>query len=357
MSKLVITTIEQNKSLIEKERLSCAQNKPFTRHNNIICFLSERKHIINTISTDIDKENIINKLLELNLCTPEYLDFLKFSYTSYLSAGEPIYFKSSDNGLVSYIYYKDKCTNIKDKLPYYIQSGIYGNDTFTPIFSHTFDSAILSAYNSLKATELIEEYNIVYALNPFPGHHATTNSYSGYCFFNNGAICAQQLLSTKKYNKICILDLDFHHGDGTQKIYYNRSDVLTVSLHGCPSNEYPYFTGYNNEVGSGYNINYPIKGGIKIDKYLDILKEALNKIDNYNPDVIVIAFGADTYKEDEEVHELSRFNINLKDYIDIGKTIAKLNKKIIVTQEGGYMLEHIGKIVDNFLTGLISFIN
>ncbi len=361
MDKLTVVTAKPDHNLITLEKDSDAQNKPFTRHEKILAKLTETSAKIYTIdTTDKMLQETTKELLDLKMASKEYMDFLANAWDSFNNAGKPNAFAgagTNGEGLTSYIFSREKLNKIQ-KLPYYIQSGIYGNDTFTPIFSHTYRSALISAQTTLEACSLLDKSNIVYCLTPFPGHHATTNSYSGYCFLNNAGICAEQLLKTKSYKKVCILDLDFHHGDGTQKIFYDRSDVLTVSIHGCPLGEYPYFTGYSEEIGQNtgvkYNINYPLKGGVKLQEYLSVLTDALTKIQKYDPDILVLAFGADTFKDDEEVLDSSRFSIDLDDYKKIGQTVAKLNKKTIVTQEGGYMMDCVAQIVTNFLEGLLT---
>lgn len=191
-----------------------------------------------------------------------------------------------------------------DRIPETIDGKLsyYSFDAGTPITSGTWRAAIASANVALTGQKLLSRgEQSVFALSRPPGHHAAHDFYGGYCFLNNAALAAQGLRDAGA-ERVAILDVDYHHGNGTQAIFYNRYDVLTVSLHADPSQSYPYFLGYEDETGAaegeGYNRNYPMRWGTNWDVYEETLKDALKHIHNYSPDALVISLGVDTFEQD-----------------------------------------------------------
>ncbi len=355
MKKLVIVSTDTNEKLIAKEKSYNTSNKPFTRHQIILNDIAV-KFPNSMVAQNLASETQLKKIISDSPCvTKEYILFLENAYKSYkesMTTSED-YISPYDDGLVNYLFNKDAVFTNLENIPYYLQCGIYGNDFCTSIFDNTYLTAIKSAYNGVIAAKIIESNIIIYCLNILPGHHASKNLYSGYCFINNAAICAFELL--KKYQKISILDIDYHHGDGTQKIFYENPRVLTVSIHGNPQYSYPFYTGYANEVGSGngtkFNLNFPLEIGTNIEIYKNTLSIALDAILDFNPDILIIAFGADTHIFDPQ----GGFHLETDDYLSIGKLVkSKISKPIIVMQEGGYYLEVVGKIICNFLDGLFN---
>jgi len=195
----------------------------------------------------------------------------------------------------------------------------------------------------------------IYALNVSPGHHTTRSSYGGFCFVNNAAVAVERFIELG-YNRVVVLDLDYHHGNGTQEIYYMRSNVLTISIHGNPVYEYPTFSGFEHEVGEGegigYNINIPLPLGTNLTQYLETLDKIFEKIIEFNCDAVVIPFGGDTYKDDPESSPFAKFGLEVEDYILIGKKVNDFfkGKPIVITQEGGYEINSIADIVSNFVS-------
>ncbi|MEZ5000182.1 MAG: histone deacetylase family protein [Bacteroidales bacterium] len=183
------------------------------------------------------------------------------------------------------------------------------------------------------------------------GHHAETPVFGGFCYFNSNAIAANYL---SKFGKVAILDIDYHHGNGQQEIFYERNDVLTISIHGHPSFAYPYFSGYADEKGSGpgygYNVNYPLKEKISGEEYRATLARALSKIRKYSPDYLVIALGLDTSKNDPT----GTWSLLAKDFEENGKMIASLGLPILVVQEGGYRNRVLGINARHFFNGIKS---
>jgi len=175
--------------------------------------------------------------------------------------------------------------------------------------------------------------------------------YGGYCFFNNAAIAVKALLGKAGAERVAILDVDYHHGNGTQAIFYGRGDVLFVSLHADPAQEYPYFLGYADETGEGKgegaNRNFPMPWGTEWPSYLESLEKGLAIIRDFGPDTIVVSLGVDTFEEDP----ISRFRLKSDDYLRLGEKIGRLSLPTLFIMEGGYAVEQIGINVVNLLTG------
>ncbi|MEM7426449.1 MAG: histone deacetylase family protein [Pseudomonadota bacterium] len=185
-----------------------------------------------------------------------------------------------------------------------------------------------------------------------PGHHAASDLYGGYCFLNNAAIAAQGFLDAGA-ERVAILDPDFHHGNGTQDIFYERSDVLFVSLHGDPMDAFPHFLGFADETGAGagegFNINYPMPPGTPYSVWGDALNDGLDRIRKFSPDVLIISLGVDTFENDP----ISFFKLKSDDFTDYGARIARLGLPTHFVMEGGYAVEEIGINTVNVLQGYL----
>ena len=227
----------------------------------------------------------------------------------------------------------------------------YCFDAACPITPTSWDAIKASADCALTATDLITNGAAsAFALCRPPGHHAGADYYGGYCFLNNIAIAAQNLLD-KGAKRIAILDVDYHHGNGTQEIFYGRDDVLVVNLHGDPDVEYPYHLGYADETGTGagegYNINFPLPHGTGWNSYAVALAEGIKRIGAYAPDAVLVSLGVDTYKDDP----ISHFKLDHPDYLRMGEMIKSLGKPTLFVMEGGYAVAEIGINAVNVLTG------
>jgi len=231
--------------------------------------------------------------------------------------------------------------------------GAHCFDTATPIVAGTAGAARAAVDIALSAADrVLSGAPLAYGLCRPPGHHAGRNLMGGYCFFNNAAIAAQSLVS-RGASRVAILDLDFHHGNGTQQIFWDRPDVLYVSLHGDPRGIYPYYSGYATErgaeAGEGTTLNFPLPPGTDGDAYLATLHEALAAIRAFNPDApLVLSLGFDTYHADP----ISNLALRTDDYSRIGSAIAKLGVPVIALQEGGYAVEALGNNAVSFLGAL-----
>lgn len=225
-------------------------------------------------------------------------------------------------------------------------------DTYIAVTPGTYEAAVESVNIALTgAQKVLDGEKLVYSLCRPPGHHAEERSMGGYCFFNNASIAADMM---SKKGRVAILDIDFHHGNGTQNMFYERSDVLYVSIHADPALKYPYKTGYVDEVGKeaglGFNKNYPLPLETGDAEYLPVLKRALQEIQSFNPDYIVLSAGFDTYEKDP----ICQFKLTIPFYKTIGEEIKALNKPTLVIQEGGYAVDALGDIAYNLLQGLSS---
>jgi acetoin utilization deacetylase AcuC-like enzyme len=229
--------------------------------------------------------------------------------------------------------------------------GQYCFDTYTPILGGTFAAALGGASAALHAAELVAAgtEKEVYVLTRPPGHHAERDRCGGYCYFNNAALAAERLA---KLGKVAVLDLDVHHGNGAQHIFWERADVLTVSIHGDPAALYPFFSGYADERGDGagkdFNLNLPLAPGTTAKEYRPALAAALDAVAKFRPAFLVAAFGTDTHEADP----IGGFKLPTGFFIEIGTSIRELGLSTVVTQEGGYSLEAIGPTVAGFLAGL-----
>ncbi|MBC7137010.1 histone deacetylase family protein [Oceanibaculum nanhaiense] len=228
--------------------------------------------------------------------------------------------------------------------------GYYTTDTACPIGAGTWEGVYWSAQSALAAASHVEAgASAAYALCRPPGHHAYHDLSGGFCFLNNSAIAAQALLA--KFGRVAILDVDVHHGNGTQGIFYGRDDVLTVSLHGDPTSFYPWYTGFDDErgegIGTGCNLNIPLPQGTSDDAYLEALEPALAAIRAFQPGALVVALGLDA----SEADPLRFFHITTPGFGRIASTIAGLGLPSVLVQEGGYPSDILGDNLASFLKG------
>lgn len=230
--------------------------------------------------------------------------------------------------------------------------GWWSFETTTPIVEGTFEASLAAADTALTTMQyVLDGERAAYGLCRPPGHHATTSLYGGYCFFNNAAIVAHHVAHSREV-KVVVLDVDYHHGNGTQEIFYERSDVMYVSLHGDPVRAYPYTIGYSDETGAGRgrgaNLNVPLPARTDDDAYLSALSHALDKIRTFGPEMIVVSLGLDTFVTDP----ICDLSLTTEGFFRCGKLVAELGLPTVVLQEGGYDVEKLGMNVQSWLTGL-----
>ena len=231
------------------------------------------------------------------------------------------------------------------------QLGYYCLAIETSICKGTWEASLASKDVSLSAARLIAGgTRSAFALCRPPGHHASKNQYGGYCFINNAALAAQ-FLRDNGASRVAVLDIDFHHGNGTQAIFYDRADVLTVNIHGDPRYAFPHFLGYEDERGAGhgegFNFNYPLPSGTAFETWSTALSQSLKEIKNYGPDCLVVSLGVDTFREDP----ISFFKLDNNDFLACGRMLRGADRPTLFVMEGGYAVDHIGVNVVNVLEG------
>jgi acetoin utilization deacetylase AcuC-like enzyme len=236
-------------------------------------------------------------------------------------------------------------SSISGRLGYYAMAGE------TSISDGTWEAARAAADVAVTAAGHLQRgARGAFALCRPPGHHAARDMYGGYCFLNNAAIAAQSLRDHGAA-RVAVLDVDFHHGNGTQDIFYDRADVLYVSLHGDPAEAFPYFSGYADETGAGagtgFNMNLPLPPATEFSVWASALADGLARIRRFAPEALVVSLGVDTYAQDP----ISFFKLASADFSTYGRMIGELGLPTLFVFEGGYAVADVGVNAVNVLTG------
>ncbi|HWK64684.1 MAG TPA: histone deacetylase family protein [Rhizobiaceae bacterium] len=231
------------------------------------------------------------------------------------------------------------------------QAGYHMADTACPISAETWESACWSAWSAVDAADaVLSGEPAAYALCRPPGHHAFVDLAGGFCFINNSAVAAQRL--RREAARVAILDIDLHHGNGTQGIFYARPDVLTVSIHADPVRFYPFFWGHAAERGEGpglgYNLNLPLALKSGDQEFLTALEIALRRIRAFAPNALVVALGLDAFEGDP----FGGLSVTTPGFARMAAAIGKLDLPTVVVQEGGYLCDALSDNLTAFLTGL-----
>jgi acetoin utilization deacetylase AcuC-like enzyme len=253
-----------------------------------------------------------------------------------------------DTAIYPYVFPVRNRTRPPKDLP--IRVGYYCIDTFTPLTGNAYLAAKRAVDCTITgAKKLLEGYRLAYALVRPPGHHAEPANFGGFCYFNSAAVAAHLL---SRYGKVAMLDVDYHHGNGEQEIFYERADVLTISIHGHPRFTYPYFSGFRGEKGRGegrgFNMNIPLPENIGGETHREALREAMKRITRFRPKYLVIPLGLDTAKEDPT----GSWTLEAGDFEEMGRMIGSLYLPTLVVQEGGYDTRVLGINARSFFTGL-----
>lgn len=274
--------------------------------------------------------------------TPEYLQFLETAHRDWQALGD------ASAEIVANIH----PSRYPPTYPQSIigRAGWHMADTACPIGAGTFEAACSAADVAVTAAEFVlDGGDHIYGLCRPPGHHAYADMAGGFCFLNNAAIAAQHL--RQAHERVVVLDVDVHHGNGTQGIFWRRSDVLTISLHADPQNFYPFFWGHAAERGEsdgeGYNLNIPLPLGTGDAGWLSALQSALAAIRTFAPGALVVALGLDAYEGDP----LRGLAITAPGFRQIGAVIAGLGLPTVLIQEGGYLAPELGDNLVSFLKG------
>ncbi len=275
--------------------------------------------------------------------TPEYLDFLEHIFARWQRiAGASAEVVPNIHPLTRTASYPASAVG---------QAGYHMADTACPISAQTWESACWSAWSAVEAAEaVLAGEPAAYALCRPPGHHAFADVAGGFCFINNSAVAAQRLLTQAR--RVAILDVDLHHGNGTQGIFYARPDVLTVSIHADPERFYPFFWGHAGERGEGpglgCNLNLPLARKSGDAEFLAALQTALRRIRAFAPEKLVVALGLDAFEGDP----FGGLSVTTEGFARIARSIATLELPTVVVQEGGYLCDALADNLTAFLTGL-----
>lgn len=296
--------------------------------------------------TDILPPDAVDMAPIKRLLDPGYLQFLETAWADWKAegmAGEIIAANVPARGM-----HLDRIPrNIDGKVGYYCHA------PETSMTAGTWAAALGSAACVQTAQRLVADgARAAFALCRPPGHHATRDQYGGYCFLNNAAIAAQMMRDAGA-DRVAILDIDFHHGNGTQDIFYDRGDVFFASLHGAPEDTYPYFIGYADEAGQGAgegaNINYPMPPGTPYRLWAAALDDAIARIKAWGAESLIISLGVDAYKDDP----ISFFKLDSDDFTDAGRRIGRMGLPTVFCMEGGYAIEAVGINTVNVLEGFL----
>lgn len=229
--------------------------------------------------------------------------------------------------------------------------GFYSMDNETPLVGGTWAAAKAGADAAVSAAALLGSgaRSAFSAARP-PGHHAGPDFMGGYCFLNHAAIAAHSLRASG-CDRVAILDIDYHHGNGTQSIFYSRSDVLVVSIHGDPRTEFPFFLGHADEIGegdgAGFNLNLPLPAGAAAETWFSALDEACARVEEHRPDALVVSLGLDTFSGDP----ISTFQLKSEDFLRVGARLTRLGLPTAFILEGGYATRELGVNACNVLEG------
>ena len=276
--------------------------------------------------------------------TPDYLAFLREAAARWRAAG-----RAGD--AIPYVF------PVVGRRPLRLDRvdammGRYAFDATTPITPATWDSAYWNAQTALAATHaVVAGERAAFALCRPPGHHAGADYCGGYCHLNVAAIAAQAARDAG-VERVAILDTDYHHGNGTQDIFWRRGDVFYASVHADPATDYPFYWGHADEhgegAGEGATLNLPLPHGTTVDAFRRAQGQALDAIARFAPSLLVVSFGADTWEGDP----ISHFALRTADYALLARDIAAFHWPTVVVMEGGYAVETLGANVAAFLSGL-----
>lgn len=231
--------------------------------------------------------------------------------------------------------------------------GLYSYDAGTPFTSGTWAAARMGADCALSAAQqVVQGDRAAFALSRPPGHHAGADFFGGYCFLNNAALAAQHLRNAGMA-KVAVLDIDYHHGNGTQAIFYDRPDVFFASIHGDPRTEYPFYLGHTDETGAGAgqgaNLNIPLPRGTDFARWSEGLEHALQAVSRFGADALVVSLGVDTFEGDP----ISGFTLQSADYLAVGQRLAAAGLPTVLVFEGGYAVADVGVNAVNVVAAFI----
>ncbi len=363
--EMVIESIKDDPVVLRAPKYTRNKNsslyKPHLSEKNKILLIVNDKHIIHHIK----ERGYVESPVRVKSIQKELDKTGLFHYGKVIEYPDKFILEVHDRNYFN--YFKKVCRNLpkgKSVYPYVfpirniarapkdlsVQAGYYCFDTFTPLNQNAYLAARWGVNCTLTATdEIIEGCRIAYVLTRPPGHHTERSAFGGFCYFNNCAIAANRF---SKLGKVVILDIDFHHGNGQQQIFYSRSDVLTISIHGHPSFAYPYFSGFSDEKGEGpglgFNVNFPLPEKLTYESYSKTLIKALKLITDFHPDYLIVALGLDTSKGDPT----GTWDFTTANFLHTGKLVGSTKLPMLIIQEGGYKTQSLGLNARAFFNGI-----
>ncbi len=271
----------------------------------------------------------------------DYLHYLERIHAAWVASGKPASGVIPDTFAVRAMGGRPKELRNQD--------GYYCFDAQTPIVEGTYRAALASAHGALTGADLLlSGASAAYALCRPPGHHAGRDLYGGYCYLNNAALAAARL---GREERVAVLDVDYHHGNGTQEVFYGSGRVLFISIHADPNRAYPFFSGFADErgtgAGRGFNHNFPLPPRVGDGEYLEVLGRAMEIVRGFAPGFLVVSLGVDTFRDDP----LGDFDLSAEAFCRMGERLAQARLPTLLVQEGGYNVERMGACVANVLEG------
>lgn len=355
MSRAKIQVFCDNIKSTKADEISryCGNNNPEIRQQLIIDHLKSKcADRFSFTSIELDRKNdeeIIESVLQ-GIHDPSMIKFFKECYSSWSGDGKDVQYV--DKGIIPInITRSVKFSSLVTRQ--YKRIGYYASDTFTPIYEDTYNKLLCCAKNTMSVIDHLckSDDKIVYALNSMPGHHAGHVNYGGYCYINFAALAARMLSNR---GKVLLLDIDYHAADGSFDIFnrFSSENILPASIHIDPILDYPSYEGFASDEKDKF-ISVPMPKGTNIIDYLKALSKIEDELKSrmFIPDYLVVSFGQDTYAKDPEVSVNGGFALNVDDYTILGKAISKFAPRSLIVQEGGYCLDAIPQIVDNFMCG------
>ncbi len=281
--------------------------------------------------------------------SPEYLAFLETAHARWTAMPD------SSSAVIPHVH------RGPDMLSYPTsiigQAGYHMSDTSCPIAEGTWAATRAAADCAVAATRAVAGGRVAaaYALCRPPGHHAGKDMAGGFCYLNHAAIAAQEAARLAAERglppRVAVFDVDVHHGNGTQAIFWDRDDVFFASIHGDPNSFYPFMAGYSHERGAGrgegFTLNMPLPQGTTEDAFLAAVERALLAIGRFAPTVMVLSLGFDTFKDDP----LAFFGVTTPGFERLGRLIGRVSLPTVLIQEGGYAVDHLAANLSSFLTG------
>ena len=323
------------------ERVPCFETP--ARADHVKARLTERGHDLRT--PHLDSAAVLTKVH-----TARYLAFLENAWRDW-TAQEP---GNEQRQPFPSVWPVRTLRSDREPVNFIARLGLYSMDNGSPIAAGTWAAAKAGADAAASAAALLtggpRGERAVFCCSRPPGHHAGADFMGGYCFLNNAAVAAQALRDAGAA-RVAVLDVDYHHGNGTQSIFYERADVLFVSLHGDPLTEYPFYLGHADETGTGpgagFNLNLPLPAGCTVARWFDALEQACARIAASGSHALVVSLGLDTFVEDP----ISKFALQPSDFSRLGERLAGLGLPTVFVLEGGYAAAALGTNAVNVIEG------